>query len=100
MQVPLNSIERSPIASDLPGLFPISLVLVSDPEREWLWDQLVAQCHYLGYRKLLGHRLKYLVFSGSRPLAALSWSAPARRYSLNVGSNINTSEYNEDEQSA
>ena len=77
MPIPLNFIERSPIENDLQALLPLSLILVSDTEREPLWDQLVAQYHYLGYRNLLGRRLKYLVFSGSRPLAALSWSAPA-----------------------
>ena len=33
--------------------------------------------HYLGYQKLLGQRLKYLAFIGNRPVAALSFSAPA-----------------------
>ena len=33
--------------------------------------------HYLGYRKLLGRRLKYIAFLENRPVAALSWSAPA-----------------------
>jgi SRSO17 transposase len=31
----------------------------------------------LGYKKLLGHRLKYLAFMHDRPVVALSWSAPA-----------------------
>lgn len=56
---------------------PVSLHLVSHTPQEPLWDQLVRQYHYLGCRKLLGHRLKYLSFSGGRPVAALSWSAAA-----------------------
>jgi len=74
----LNSIELTPIESDLQALRPVSLTVVSETEMEGLWDQLVAHYHYLGYWWLLGQRLKYLVFSGSRPLAALSWSVPAR----------------------
>lgn len=79
MRVLSLPIERSPIECDLQALLPLSLTIVSDTELESLWDQLVAEYHYLGYRNLLGRRLKYLVFSGSCPLAALSWSAPARK---------------------
>jgi len=37
----------------------------------------VNRHHYLGFRRLLGHRLKYFAFLQNRPVAALSWSAPA-----------------------
>ena len=33
--------------------------------------------HYLGYQRLLGHRIKYLAYSQNRVVAALSFSAPA-----------------------
>ena len=72
-----SSINTEPIVSNLSGLQPLTLKLVSHSVLETFWDQLVSQFHYLGYRNLLGHRLKYLVFSKSRPVAALSWSAPA-----------------------
>ena len=72
-----SSINTEPIISSLSGLQPLILKSVSRSSLETLWDQLVSQFHYLGYRNLLGHRLKYLVFSKSRPVAALSWSAPA-----------------------
>lgn len=63
----------------LRSLCPLSIRIVSQTESEFLWDQLVRQYHYLGYQRLLGHRLKYLVFAQGRPVAALSWSAPARK---------------------
>ena len=64
--------------SDIKNLLPsISLELVSQTIHEPLWDHLVCNYHYLGYRKLLGHRLKYLAFVNNRPVAAFSWSAPA-----------------------
>lgn len=72
-----SSVNTEPIVSSLSGLQPLTLTLVSRTPLETLWDQLVSQFHYLGYQNLLGHRLKYLVFSKSRPVAALSWSAPA-----------------------
>ena len=67
------------ITGTLESLRPIALELVSHSHIEPLWDQLVSRYHYLGYRKLLGHRLKYLAFIQDRPVAALSWSAPALR---------------------
>lgn len=71
-------INREPLVSDINNLIPsISLELVSHTRHEFLWDCLVSKYHYLGYRKLLGHRLKYLAFVDNRPVAAFSWSAPA-----------------------
>ena len=52
--------------------------MASHSPAEPLWDQLVRGYHYLGYQRLLGHRLKYLAFLQGRPVAALSFSAPAR----------------------
>jgi hypothetical protein len=57
---------------------PITVELASHSPVEPLWDRLVRGYHYLGYRKLLGHRLKYLACLQGRPVAALSFSAPAR----------------------
>ncbi|WP_320043537.1 Druantia anti-phage system protein DruA [uncultured Desulfobacter sp.] len=42
-----------------------------------MWNKLIMDYHYLGSEKLLGHRLKYLVFINENPVAALSFSAPA-----------------------
>ncbi len=61
----------------LKSLRPITLQLVSGSDLEPVWDYLVKQFHYLGYQKLLGHRLKYLALVGEHPVAALSWSAAA-----------------------
>ena len=72
-----HSIDTEPIIGDLKNFEPVTLKLVTDQSLESLWDQLVSRYHYLGYRRLLGHRLKYLAFIGKRPVSALSWSAPA-----------------------
>jgi SRSO17 transposase len=65
------------ITGSLRELPPIRLELASELHLESLWNQLVATYHFLGYRKLLGRRLKYLAFVDEQPVAALSWSAPA-----------------------
>ena len=73
-------INREPLCSDIKSLLPfITLELASHTPHEPLWDFLVSTFHYLGYRKLLGHSLKYLAFAKERPVAAFSWSAPALR---------------------
>ena len=55
----------------------IDIKMVSHSSVEPVWDQLVSRHHYLGYKKLLGHRLKYIAFIKNQPVAALSFSAPA-----------------------
>lgn len=72
-----DSIDRSPITADLNDVDPIAVELISGSDWERVWDDLVKEYHYLGYQKLLGHSLKYLAFIHERPVAALSWSAPA-----------------------
>lgn len=69
--------EATPLAGVVHSLPPVNLQVVSETDHEPLWDNLVRRHHYLGYQKLLGHRLKYLAYIQGRPVAALSFSAPA-----------------------
>ncbi len=69
--------EAFTVAGVLTEFGPTAVVPVGGADWEPLWDRLVSRHHYLGYRKPLGHRLKYLVALSDRPAAALSWSAPA-----------------------
>lgn len=70
-------IDTTAISGKLSDFPPVRVDLASRSSWEPLWDRLVEKHHYLGYRKLLGHRLKYIAFLENRPVAALSWSAPA-----------------------
>ena len=70
-------IDSSPICGAVHTLPAVTLQVASQSNLEIVWDHLVRQHHYLGYQRLLGHRLKYLAFMQDRPVAALSWSAPA-----------------------
>ena len=67
----------------LPGSYKklpkVDLAQVVGTESESLWNELVQRHHYLSFKKLLGKRLKYLAFIQEHPVAALSWSAPAKR---------------------
>ncbi len=73
-----HAIDASPICGELHAWPPLTVQVASQSPLEPLWDQLVRGYHYLGYQKLLGHRLKYLACLQDRPVAALAFSAPAR----------------------
>lgn len=74
-------LDRSPVAGDLRSLGPLHLHEVSaDPERRAVFETLMAQEHYLGYRSAVGENLKYLLCTGQgRPLAAWLFGAAAWR---------------------
>ena len=71
--------EYPEVSGDLKDFPGISLQVVSGGALESFWDDLVHAHHYLGYKRLLGRRLKYMAFFNNRPLAALNWSAPSRK---------------------
>jgi hypothetical protein len=60
---------------------PLEIVNVSRTANEFLWDELIRKYHYLGYEKMIGQRIKYLVLYLNTPIAALSYN----RASLRVG---------------
>jgi SRSO17 transposase len=70
-------IDTSPLECALDHVRPIRIEMVSRTENELLWDELVRRYHYLGYRKMVGRSLKYLVFHDRVPIAALGWRAAA-----------------------
>src|SRR3990172_9626574 len=70
-------VDSSPLQGAVHSFPPVTLQIASDSDQEPLWDHLVRRHHYLGYQKLLGHRIKYLAYIQDRAVAALSFSAPA-----------------------
>lgn len=58
---------------------PLDIELVNKTELEPLWDHMVRTYHYLGYEKMMGPRVKYLVSYQGRPIAALSYNRAALR---------------------
>jgi len=74
---PLAEIDTDLISGTLSDFAPVEIAMISGSNWEPVWNQLVNRHHYLGFQRLLGHRLKYLAFIQDRPVAALSWSAPA-----------------------
>jgi SRSO17 transposase len=79
------SLDTNCIRGSLSSHKPISIEIASSSSLERLWDDLVRTHHYLGYQKLLGRHLKYIALIDQRPVAALSWSAAARKLHVRDG---------------
>jgi len=75
------SLNTRPLSGRLKDFRPLKILLVNKTAWEPVWDYLVRTYHYLGYQKMIGPRIKYLVFHEDRPLAALSYN----RAALHVG---------------
>lgn len=68
-------IDQTPIESTVAGLQPLTFMQVRRSKHENLCNSLIAQYHYLGYTRPVGEHLKYVIFSGKRPIACLIWSS-------------------------
>jgi hypothetical protein len=75
--IPLFKIEQIPIKSKLSVLEPVELKMVRNTEFEPLYNSLVQEHHYLGYRQIVGNHLKYIAFIGDRPVACIGWGSAA-----------------------
>ena len=59
-------------------MLPLEFVQVRRSSLEKLFNSLVEQYHYLGYTQPVGEHLKYIVYSGTRPLCCLAFCSAAR----------------------
>lgn len=75
------ALDRSPVVATLQSLGALTLHEVgADATRRAVFETLLAQEHYLGYRSAVGENLKYLLCAaGDRPLAAWLFGAAAWR---------------------
>ena len=70
-------VDQTPLVGKLSDLQPIQLLPVRRTPLEKPYKSLVAQYHYLGYRRPVGEHLEYLALSYERPVACIGWcSAP------------------------
>ena len=92
-------IDKTPISTTVKQLRPLEIISVRRTVHEQLHDGLIAQNHYLGYTQPVGEHLKYVVFSGGRPIACctfcssprhigcrdsfIGWDAQTRRANIN-----------------
>lgn len=69
-------VDKTPVNCSVSGLLPIRLKQVRRTRFESMFNGLVSEHHYLGYTQPVGEHLKYIAFSGSRPIACLAWGSP------------------------
>lgn len=67
-------LDEEPITGTVRDLPKVRIVRVNDSLSEATWNYMVREYHYLGYQKMIGPRVKYLVLSEDRPIAALSFN--------------------------
>jgi hypothetical protein len=70
--------DRTPLRMALDALGSLRIAQVRRTPAERLYDDLIAEHHYLGYTRPVGEHLKYVVWAQERPLACLGWSSAPR----------------------
>ncbi len=75
--VPVVEISQASVRENLSSLPPINLRLARNTPIEPLYNSLIQQHHYLGYKQIVGNHLKYIAFIGDRPVACLGWGSAA-----------------------
>jgi hypothetical protein len=75
---PAAVIDTTPLEASLAVIRPLEFRQVRRSREEPLFNSLLEQHHYLGYRQPVGEHLKYLVYACGRPLACLAWSSAPR----------------------
>jgi hypothetical protein len=73
--------HQQPLTGRASEYQPLKFVMVNGSSEEWLWGEMVSRWHYLGYKKMIGQRIKYLVYWREIPISAISFN----RASLHVG---------------
>jgi len=75
--VAVHTIDQTPLQAKLSELAPLRLTSVRHTNLEPLYNSLVHQYHYLGYRQIVGNHLKYIAYIADRPVACLGWGSAA-----------------------
>ena len=71
----ISSIDDTPFVEEILEIrSALTIELVNRAELEVFWNHLVKSYHYLGYNKIIGPRVKYLVWFKERPIAAISYT--------------------------
>lgn len=73
----LVDLDRTPLCTSLHKLGRLRFEQVRRTPQEPLFNSLIEHHHYLGYTQPVGEHLKYLVYSGERVVAALTYSSAA-----------------------
>jgi hypothetical protein len=75
--IPVVNIDQAPLQETLTNIGLVDLKPVRNTKLEPLYNSLIHQHHYLGYRQIVGNHLKYIAFIADRPVACLGWGSAA-----------------------
>jgi hypothetical protein len=70
-------VDTQPLHGRLAEIRPLEFRSVRRTSEEPLFNSLVEQYHYLGYKQPVGEHLKFLVYAGERPVACFAWCSSA-----------------------
>lgn len=71
-------VDQSPVEGNLEDIRPLKLRSVRKTKFEKLYNSLIHEHHYLGYKQPVGENFKYMAFSSAeRPIGCLGFSSPA-----------------------
>jgi len=85
--IPVVDIDQTPLLGNLSELPPVKLKLVRNTHLEPLYNSLIQQHHYPGYRQIVGNHLKYTAFIDDKPVACLGWDKPRKEKNLHFVAN-------------
>ena len=75
--IPVVQIEKTPLQGKPSQFQPVQIQLVRNTSFEPLYNSLIQQHHYLGYRQIVGNHLKYMAFIDEQPVVCLGWGSAA-----------------------
>lgn len=75
--IPIIKTKQTPLIGKPSEFQPVSIQLARNTSLEPLYNSLVQQHHYLGYKQIVGNHLKYITFIGDQPVACLGWGSAA-----------------------
>ncbi len=75
--IPVVQIEKTPLQGKPSQFQPVQIQLVRNTPFEPLYNSLIQQHHYLGYRQIVGNHLKYMAFIDEQPVVCLGWGSAA-----------------------
>jgi len=74
----VSLLEWSPLEGSLAELRPLEIQQVRRSRHEGLFNSFIETHHYLGYSRVVGEHLKYLVWARGVPVACLAFSSAPR----------------------
>ena len=74
--------RKEPIEGSLSNLEEIELQMVRSSTEKRFWDYLIDKYHYLGYRRVIGSQVKYLIYSQGELLGCIGFADAVLKLNL------------------